>query len=32
MSTTEPEIKSKNKMHRKDKPWDTADIDHWKIE
>lgn len=23
---------SKNKRHRKDKPWDTDDIDHWKIE
>ncbi|KAI8070488.1 hypothetical protein BC940DRAFT_317804 [Gongronella butleri] len=26
---TEP--KSKNKRFRKDKPWDTDDIDHWKI-
>lgn len=23
---------NKNKRHRKDKPWDTDDIDHWKIE
>lgn len=23
---------SKNRRHRKDKPWDTDDIDHWKIE
>ena len=22
----------KNKQHRKDKPWDTDDIDHWKID
>ncbi|KAI9635516.1 rRNA processing-related protein [Dioszegia hungarica] len=22
----------KNKRHRKEKPWDTDDIDHWKIE
>lgn len=26
-----PEV-NKNKRHRKDKPWDTEDIDHWKIE
>jgi ribosomal RNA assembly protein len=26
---TEPKKKQK---HRKDKPWDTDDIDHWKIE
>lgn len=24
--------KSKKQMHRKDKPWDTADVDHWRIE
>lgn len=24
--------KGKNKANRKDKPWDTDDIDHWKIE
>ncbi|EIN10267.1 ribosomal RNA assembly protein mis3 [Punctularia strigosozonata HHB-11173 SS5] len=23
---------NKNKRHRKDKPWDTDDIDHWKID
>eukprot|EP00918_Siedleckia_nematoides_P056913 GHVU01124153.1.p1 GENE.GHVU01124153.1~~GHVU01124153.1.p1 ORF type:complete len:353 (-),score=75.27 GHVU01124153.1:204-1262(-) len=23
---------SKNKRHRKDKPWDTDDVDHWKVE
>merc|ERR1711939_477752 len=23
---------NKNKKHRKDKPWDTDDIDHWKVE
>lgn len=22
----------KNKRYRKDKPWDTADVDHWKID
>ncbi|EKM82919.1 hypothetical protein AGABI1DRAFT_82619 [Agaricus bisporus var. burnettii JB137-S8] len=27
----QPEVK-KNKSHRKDKPWDTDDIDHWKID
>lgn len=26
------ESSSKNRRHRKDKPWDTDDIDHWKIE
>jgi hypothetical protein len=26
---TEPKKKQK---HRKDKPWDTEDIDHWKID
>ncbi|KII95997.1 hypothetical protein PLICRDRAFT_98962 [Plicaturopsis crispa FD-325 SS-3] len=26
-----PTVK-KNKMHRKDKPWDTDDIDHWKVD
>ncbi|KAF9036970.1 hypothetical protein BDZ89DRAFT_946237 [Hymenopellis radicata] len=25
-------VVNKNKSHRKDKPWDTDDIDHWKIE
>lgn len=24
--------KNKNKRHRKDKPWDTDDIDHWKVD
>lgn len=24
-------LQSKNKQHRKDKPWDTDDIDHWAI-
>ena len=23
---------SKNKKYRREKPWDTDDIDHWKIE
>lgn len=23
---------NKNKKYRKDKPWDTDDIDHWKVE
>lgn len=32
MSEAEAEVVSKNKRHRKDKPWDTEDIDHWKIE
>ncbi|XP_006458392.1 hypothetical protein AGABI2DRAFT_190677 [Agaricus bisporus var. bisporus H97] len=27
----QPEVK-KNKSHRKDKPWDTDDIDQWKID
>ncbi|KAH9814392.1 hypothetical protein DFH28DRAFT_971564 [Melampsora americana] len=26
------ERKSKKQQHRKEKPWDTEDIDHWKIE
>ncbi|KAG2363888.1 hypothetical protein BDR07DRAFT_1281182 [Suillus spraguei] len=25
-------VVNKNKRHRKEKPWDTDDIDHWKIE
>jgi ribosomal RNA assembly protein len=25
-------VVNKNKRHRKDKPWDTDDIDHWKID
>ncbi|KAK9900851.1 hypothetical protein P389DRAFT_166353 [Cystobasidium minutum MCA 4210] len=38
MSDEEPEaststaVVSKNKRFRKDKPWDTDDIDHWKVE
>ncbi|EAU80543.2 ribosomal RNA assembly protein mis3 [Coprinopsis cinerea okayama7 len=31
-TTEAPKEKGKNKAHRKDKPWDTDDIDHWKIE
>ncbi|EPZ35062.1 KRR1 small subunit processome component-like protein [Rozella allomycis CSF55] len=31
-STTEQKPVSKNRMHRKEKPWDTDDIDHWKID
>ncbi|RXW24232.1 hypothetical protein EST38_g1605 [Candolleomyces aberdarensis] len=27
-TSTQPKEKSKNKAHRKDKPWDTDDIDH----
>ena len=26
------EIVPKKRKHRKDKPWDTPDIDHWKVE
>lgn len=26
------EVQDKNKRHRKDKPWDTDDIDHWALE
>jgi len=29
--TTAPAV-SKNRRHRKEKPWDTDDIDHWKID
>ncbi|KAF9464266.1 ribosomal RNA assembly protein mis3 [Collybia nuda] len=33
MSDTETAVVvNKNKVHRKDKPWDTDDIDHWKVE
>jgi len=28
----EQEEKPKSKKHRKDKPWDSEDIDHWKID
>ncbi|WVQ97764.1 hypothetical protein IAU59_004878 [Kwoniella sp. CBS 9459] len=31
-STDGQEVVDKNKRHRKDKPWDTDDIDHWKID
>ena len=24
--------KNKNNKYRKDKPWDSEDIDHWKVE
>jgi len=30
--TTKPKKKRDNNKYRKDKPWDTDDIDHWKIE
>ena len=29
---TEDKSINKNKKYRKDKPWDTDDIDHWKVE
>ena len=33
LSTDEPvATKKNNKSHRKEKPWDTPDIDHWKID
>ena len=33
MAEGEPTIiVNKNKKYRKDKPWDTDDIDHWKME
>ncbi|KAG1888776.1 hypothetical protein F4604DRAFT_1569637 [Suillus subluteus] len=28
----EQSVVNKNKRHRKEKPWDTDDIDHWKVE
>ncbi|KAG2038488.1 hypothetical protein BDR03DRAFT_861760 [Suillus americanus] len=28
----EQPVVNKNKRHRKEKPWDTEDIDHWKVE
>jgi ribosomal RNA assembly protein len=31
-ATNSDAVVSKNRKHRKDKPWDTDDIDHWKIE
>lgn len=32
MSEGEETVVNKNKRHRKEKPWDTDDIDHWKID
>ncbi|KAF8171846.1 hypothetical protein BJ912DRAFT_860403 [Pholiota molesta] len=32
MSDAGEPVVSKNKSHRKEKPWDTDDIDHWKID
>lgn len=32
MTTTEEVPVNKNKKYRKPKPWDTDDIDHWKME
>ncbi|KAJ6543868.1 hypothetical protein B0H19DRAFT_1168708 [Mycena capillaripes] len=33
MSAAEEEVVvNKNKIHRKDKPWDTDDIDQWKVD
>ncbi|KAF9448400.1 hypothetical protein P691DRAFT_669534 [Macrolepiota fuliginosa MF-IS2] len=32
MSASPEPVVKKNKSHRKDKPWDTDDIDHWKID
>ncbi|KAJ6567346.1 ribosomal RNA assembly protein mis3 [Mycena vulgaris] len=33
MSAADEEVVvNKNKIHRKDKPWDTDDIDHWKVD
>lgn len=31
-TNTEQEVVNKNKKYRRDKPWDTDDIDHWKID
>jgi ribosomal RNA assembly protein len=31
-AASQPDSTSKKQKHRKDKPWDTDDIDHWKIE
>ena len=28
----EAEARDEKKNHRKDKPWDNEDIDHWKID
>ncbi|KAG7446082.1 ribosomal RNA assembly protein mis3 [Guyanagaster necrorhizus] len=32
MSDDDEVVVNKHRSHRKDKPWDTDDIDHWKIE
>ncbi|KAF8211593.1 ribosomal RNA assembly protein mis3 [Mycena galopus ATCC 62051] len=32
MSADEEVVVNKNKAHRKDKPWDTDDIDQWKVD
>ncbi|KAF8966489.1 ribosomal RNA assembly protein mis3 [Flammula alnicola] len=32
MSESGEPVVSKNKAHRKDKPWDTDDIDQWKVD
>lgn len=32
MTEDRPDGPKKKQTHRKDKPWDTDDIDHWKIE
>ncbi|KAF9526694.1 hypothetical protein CPB83DRAFT_857305 [Crepidotus variabilis] len=32
MSDTEEQAVNKNKAHRKEKPWDTDDIDQWKVD
>ncbi|KAI0079719.1 hypothetical protein K474DRAFT_1591630 [Panus rudis PR-1116 ss-1] len=32
MAEQEEKVVNKNKRHRKEKPWDTDDIDHWKID
>jgi ribosomal RNA assembly protein len=31
-ASEEQPVINKNKRHRKEKPWDTDDIDHWKID
>ncbi|KAG2345088.1 hypothetical protein BDR05DRAFT_881310 [Suillus weaverae] len=31
-ASEEQPVVNKNKRHRKEKPWDTDDIDHWKID
>lgn len=32
MDTSEEKVPNKNKKYRKEKPWDTDDIDHWKMD